>query len=159
MPIFAGRRRGRRWCTRGVGGALNRWPAPDLGAALCLHPVRTQGVGSTAVVPIAHSRSLIEHLQVKGHSLRWSPLPVCRCSFYLLFLTFSCLQVEIMPSCPPSEKSFFFFQKWNVDPVTREPSGPATGPGRAAGVAAWREGPESEPRGETEKSQDLFRLN
>lgn len=111
MPIFAGRRRGRRWCTRGVGGALNRWPAPDLGAALCLHPVRTQGVGSTAVVPIAHSRSLIEHLQVKGHSLRWSPLPVCRCSFYLLFLTFSCLQVEIMPSCPPSEKCFFFLSK------------------------------------------------
>lgn len=111
MPVFAGRRRGRRWCARGVGGALNRWTAPYLGSALCLHPVRTQRVGSTAVVPIAHSRSLIEHLQVNGCSLRRSPPPptppppVCGYCFYLLFLTFfSCLQLESMPSCPSSEK-------------------------------------------------------
>lgn len=75
MPVLAGGRRGGRWCTRGVAGALNRWTAPNLGSALCLHPVRTQRVGSTAVVPIAHSRRLVEHLQVNGCSLRRSPPP------------------------------------------------------------------------------------
>lgn len=84
VSVLAGRRRRGRGRPRGVGGALHRGPAPDLGAALVLHPVRTQWVGSTAVAPIAHSRGLVEHLPTKLQSLSSSLPPSLRC--HLLFL-------------------------------------------------------------------------
>lgn len=62
MPVLAGGGRGGRGGPRRVGGALHRGPAAQVGAALALHPVRAQRVGSTAVAPIAHSGGLIEHL-------------------------------------------------------------------------------------------------
>lgn len=111
MAVLAGGCRCGRGGPRGVGGALNRGSAPYLGTALGLHPFRTQWVGSTAVVPIAHRRGLIKHLQVNESSLRGSPflLRVCRC---LAGTQPRCLPATFFPSlrvfsgeartaCPP----------------------------------------------------------
>lgn len=143
MAVLAGGCRCGRGGPRGVGGALNRGSAPYLGTALGLHPFRTQWVGSTAVVPIAHRRGLIKHLQVNESSLRGSPflLRVCRC---LAGAQPRCLPACLLLSSPLCECSperrgqhALLCHPKEIDPVTKETCGPATGPaGCASGVAA-----------------------
>ena len=109
MSVFTGGGRGGSRCTRGIGCALHRRPAPKFGMAF-VYPVTALRVGSKAVVVailadlIPHIRGLIEHrfeywcIDLLYSSPRYWAVIATLCTFKsFAIVLFSCGEADHAP--------------------------------------------------------------